>query len=142
MTGALVFVLVIVTAHAVGTAFGGWAILEENYSKQEHGQDLLMPMGVAWFVALFCWGVAALQAVCVALARKRRPWIRVVLAVWLIFVALSTLVGFLGSLAAGTPSLAVLVVLGIDAVALWVVCGERAGHWFSVRGPAPTSPQG
>ncbi|WP_141662935.1 hypothetical protein [Streptomyces sp. Wb2n-11] len=56
MPGPLVFVLVTVTVHALGTAFGGWAILQENLSKQEHGQDLLTPMGMAWFVALFCWG--------------------------------------------------------------------------------------
>ncbi|MEU0374189.1 hypothetical protein ABZ070_28830 [Streptomyces sp. NPDC006283] len=142
MPGALVFVLVVVAAHALGTVFGGWAVLEENQSKQEHGQDLLVPTGVAWFVALFCWGLAALQVVCVVLARKRRTWVRVVLIVCLAFVAFSTVVGFLGSLAAGAPSLAVFVIAGIDVAALWVVCGERGRHWFSVRSPAPTSPQG
>jgi hypothetical protein len=142
MPGALVFVLVIVTVHALGTAFGGWAVLEENYSKQEHGQDLLMPMATAWFVALFCWGLAALQVVCVVLAHKRRPWVNVVLAVCLAFVAFSTLVGFIGSLAAGAPSLAMLVILGIDGVALWMVLGDTARRWFSARRPAPTSPQG
>ncbi|MDN3293006.1 hypothetical protein QWM81_02855 [Streptomyces ficellus] len=141
MTGALVFVLVIVTVHALGTAFGGWAILQENYSKQEHGQNLLMPMGMAWFVALFCWGMAALQVVCVVLARKRRPWVRVVLAVWLILVVFSTVLSFIGSLAAGTPSLAMLVVSGIDVVALWVVLGETGRRWFSVRSQAPTAPR-
>lgn len=55
MPGAVVFVLVVVAVHALGTAFGGWAVVEENRSKQEHGQDLLMPMGMAWFLALFCW---------------------------------------------------------------------------------------
>ncbi|MGW0565552.1 hypothetical protein ACWDZ4_34415 [Streptomyces sp. NPDC003016] len=142
MPGTLVLVLVIVTVHALGTAFGGWAILQENFSKQEHGQDLLMPMGMAWFVALFCWGLAALQVICVVLARKRRLWVRAVFAVWLVFVAFSTLLGFLGSLAAGAPSLAVLVISGIDGVALWVVLGETGRRWFSVRSPAPISPRG
>lgn len=142
MPGALIFVLVIVTAHALGTVFGGWAILEENQSKQEHGQDLLLPIGLAWFVALFSWGLAVLQVVCVVLARKRRFWVRVVLIVCLSFVALSTAVAFLGSLAAGVPSLAVFVIAGIDVAALWMVCGETGRHWFSVRSPAPTSPQG
>ncbi|MGW0776878.1 hypothetical protein ACWD01_25200 [Streptomyces sp. NPDC002835] len=142
MPGILVFVLVIVTVHALGTALGGWAVLEENYSKREHGQELLMPMGLAWFVALLCWGLAALQAVCVVLARKRRPWVNVVLAVWLAFVALSTLVGFAGSLAAGAPSLAMLVVLGIDVAALWMVLGDAARRWFSARRPATTPAQG
>jgi cation transport ATPase len=138
MPGILVFVSVIVTVHALGTALGGWAVLEENYSKQEHGQELLMPMGLAWFVALLCWGLAALQAVCVVLARKRRPWVNAVLAVWLAFVVLSTLVGFAGSLAAGAPSLAMLVVLGIDVAALWMVLGDTARRWFSARRPATT----
>ncbi|WP_093802982.1 hypothetical protein [Streptomyces sp. Wb2n-11] len=63
-------------------------------------------------------------------------------AVWLIFVTFSAVLGFIGSLAAGTPSLAVLVISGIDVVALWVVLGETGRHWFPVRGPAPTSPRG
>ncbi|MCT2588802.1 hypothetical protein LHJ74_02415 [Streptomyces sp. N2-109] len=142
MPGALVLVLVLVTVHALGTAVGGWAVLDENHSKQDHGQDLLMPMGIAWFVALCCWGLAALQVVCVVLARRRRHWVRVVLAAWLIFVTLSMVLGLTGSLAAGTPSPAVLVILGIDVAALWVVLGETARHWFSVRSPAPISPQG
>lgn len=142
MPGALIFVCVIVTAHALGTVFGGWAILDENQSKQEHGQDLLLPMGLAWFVALFCWGLAALQLACVVLAHKRRSWIRVVLIVCLSFVVLSTAIGFLGSLASGAPSLAVFVIAGIDVAALWMVCGERGRHYFSVRSPAPTSPRG
>ncbi|MFF7656397.1 hypothetical protein ACFZCY_42370 [Streptomyces sp. NPDC007983] len=133
MPGALIFVLVVVAAHALGTVFGGWAILEENESKQEHGQDLLLPMGMAWFVALFCWGLAALQVVCVVLARQRRAWVRVVLIVCLGFVALSTGAGFLGSLAAGAPNLAVFVVAGIDVAALWTVSGGTARHYFSLR---------
>ncbi|MGW3726359.1 hypothetical protein [Streptomyces sp. NPDC000851] len=142
MPGALIFVLVIVTAHAVGTVFGGWAIIEENQSKQEHGQELLMPMGMAWFVALFCWALAALMVACVVLARKRRTWVRVVLIVCLSFVAFGTVLGFLGSLASGAPSLAVFVIAGIDVAALWMVCGETGRHYFSVRSPAPTSLQG
>ncbi|WP_344494439.1 hypothetical protein [Streptomyces enissocaesilis] len=142
ISGALVLVLVVVVAHAVGTAFGGWAILDENYGKREHGQDLIMPMGLARFVAWFCWALAALQVACVVLAGRRRPWVRVVLAVCLAFVACSTLLAFVGSLASGAPSPAVLLVFGIDGAALWVVLGETARRWFSVRGPAPTSPQG
>ncbi|MEU9579214.1 hypothetical protein [Streptomyces chilikensis] len=139
---ALVLVLVLVTAHTLGTAFGGWAILEENRSKQEHGQDLLVPMGTAWFVALFCWGLAALQVACVVLARKRRSWIRVVLIVCLSFGTFSTVIGFLGSLASGAPSLAMLVIAGLDVAALWTVCGGTGRHYFSVRGPAPASARG
>jgi hypothetical protein len=142
MPGALIFVLVVVTAHALGAVFGGWAVIEENQSKQEHGQDLLMPMSMAWFVALFCWGLAALQVVCVVLARKRRTWVRVVLIVCLSFVSLSTVLGFLGSLVAGAPSLPVFVIAGIDVAALWMASGEIGRHYFSVRSPAPTSLQG
>ncbi|MEI5034020.1 hypothetical protein RB201_18550 [Streptomyces sp. S1A(2023)] len=142
VSGALVFVLVVVVVHAVGTALGGWVVLDENYSKQEHGQDLILPMEMAWFVALFCWGLAALQVACVALSGRRRPWIRAVLAACLALVACSTLIGFLGSLLSGAPSLAVLLVFGIDAAALWVLFGGAAHRWFSVRGPAPTSPRG
>jgi cation transport ATPase len=142
MPGALIFVLVVVAAHALGTAFGGWAVIEENRSKQEHGQDLLMPMAMAWFVALLCWGLAALQAVCVVLARKRGAWVRVVLIVCLAFVSLSTAVGFLGSLVAGTPSLPVFVIAGIDVAALWMVSGHRGRRYFSVGSPAPASSQG
>ncbi|MEV0224071.1 hypothetical protein [Streptomyces sp. NPDC050704] len=142
MPWAIVFVLVIVTLNALSMAFGSWALLQENYSKQEHNQDLLMPMDTAWFVALFCSGMAALQIVCVLLARKRRLWVNAVLAVCLIFVALATVVGFLASLLAGAPSLAMLVLFGIDVVAVWMLLGDSAGHWFSVRGSAPTSLQG
>jgi glucan phosphoethanolaminetransferase (alkaline phosphatase superfamily) len=142
MPGVLVLVLVIVTVHALGAAFGGWAVLQENYGKQEHGQELLMPMGMAWFVALFCWGLAVLQVVCAVRARKRRPWIRVVLAVWLALVAFSTALGFIGSLAAGAPGLGMLLVLGVDVAALWVMLGGTARRWFSVRGPASASARG
>ncbi|MFJ7075433.1 hypothetical protein [Streptomyces sp. NPDC098781] len=134
MPAAVVFVLVVVAAHALGTVIGGWAVLDENHSKQEHGQELLMPMGLAWFTALFGWALAALQVHCVVLARGRRPWIRVVLAVCLVFVALSTALGFLGSLAAGTPSVAVLLIAGIDVAAGWVVLGEKGRRWFSGGG--------
>lgn len=142
MPWAIIFVLVIVTVNALGAALGGWAILQENYSKQEHSQDLLMPMGAAWFVALFCSGMAALQVVCVVLARRRRPWVNVVLVVWLIFVALSAVVGFLGSLVSEVPNLAMLVVFGIDVAALWMALGNSAAYWFSAPGPAPTARQG
>jgi hypothetical protein len=128
-----------VTLHAVGTAFGGWLILQENYTKQEHGQDLLLPMGMAWFVALICWGLAVFQGVCVVRAWKRRPWVRVAFAVLLSFTVLSTAVGFLGSLAAGAPAREVLVILGLDVAALWVLFGESARGWFSPHSAASTA---
>ena len=56
-----------------------------------------------------------------------------VLVVCLAFMALSTVLGFLGSLAAGAPSLAVFVIAGIDVAALWRVCGRSARDYFSVR---------
>ncbi|MEV6172569.1 hypothetical protein AB0L99_30705 [Streptomyces sp. NPDC051954] len=142
MPGALVFVLVIVAAHALGTVIGGWVVIDENQNKQEHGQDLLMPMSMAWFVALFCWGLAALQIVCVVLARRRRSWIRVVLIVCLSLLALGTVFGFLGSLTSGAPNLAVFVIAGIDVAALWMVSGEQGRHYFAVRNPTSTSSQG
>jgi hypothetical protein len=80
-----------------------------------------MPMGLAWFVALFSWGLAALQITCVVLARRRRPWTRVVLVVCLTFVACSMLFAFLASLAFGAPSPVVLLLFGIDGAALWVL---------------------
>lgn len=141
MPGAVILVLVIVTAHALGTAFGGWAILAENQSKQDHGQDLLLPWGVAWFVALFCWGLAASQVLSVVLAHKRRPWVRVVLIVFLSFITLSVALSFVVSLAAGVPSPAGFVILGIDVAALSMIWREPARHYFSVRGPAPASPR-
>lgn len=142
MPGVLIAVLVLVTAHALGAVFGGWAILDENQNKQDHGQDLVLPWSMAWFVALFCWALAALQVVCVVLARKRRTWVRVLLIVCLSFVALSTVFAFLGSLASGAPSLAVFVIAGLDVAALWMVSGERGRHYFSVRSPATASLQG
>ncbi|WP_210593426.1 hypothetical protein [Streptomyces sp. GESEQ-35] len=142
MPGALIFVLVIVAAHALGTVIGGWAVIDENQNKQEHGQDLLMPMSMAWLVALFCWGLAALQVVCVVLARKRRSWIRVVLIVCLSFLALGTVFAFLGSLVSGAPSLPVFVIACLDLAALWMVSGETGRNYFSARSPAPTSFQG
>ncbi|MDG9702034.1 hypothetical protein [Streptomyces sp. DH37] len=142
MPGVLVFVLVVVAVHALGAAIGGWAVLQENHGRREHGQEPLMPMGVAWFVALFGWGTAVLQSVCVVRARKRRPWIRAVLAVWLVLVAFSTALALIGSLAAGSPGLGMLVVLGVDVAALWVVLGETARRWFSVRGPSSASARG
>lgn len=141
MPGTVIFVLVIVTLHALGMAFGGWAILDENQSKQDHGQDLLLPWSMAWFVALFCWGLAAPQILSVVLARKRRPWVRVVLIVSLSFTAVSMALSFVVSLAAGAPSLAGFVIVGIDVAALWMICREPARHYFSVRGPAPASPR-
>lgn len=142
MPGVLIFVLVIVTVHALGAVFGGWAVLDENQSKQEHGQDLLMPMGMAWFLALFCWGLAALQILCVVLARKRRVWVRVVLIVCLSLAALGTVFAFIGSLAAGAPGLGVFVVACVDVAALWTVSGETGRQFFSVRAPAATSRPG
>jgi len=142
MPGAVIFVLVVVAVHALGTAFGGWAVLEENRNKQEHGQDLLMPMGMAWFLALFCWGLAALLAACVVLARGRRGWVRVVLIVCLSFVAVSTAFAFLGSLTSGAPNLATFVVAGIDVAALWMVSGATGRGYFSVRNPASPYIQG
>lgn len=142
MPGALVFILVMVTLHALGSFFGGWVILDENQSKQDHGQDLLMPMAMAWLMALFCWGLAALQVVCVVLARGRRAWVRVVLIVCLSLGALGTAFAFLGSLTAGAPSLPAFVICGLDVAALWMVSGETGRRFFFVRAPAPTWPQG
>ncbi|GGZ90588.1 hypothetical protein [Streptomyces bluensis] len=142
MPKALVLVLVLVAVHALGAVFGGWAVIEENQNRQEHGQDLMLPWALAWFTALFCWGLAALLLGCVVLARGRRSWIRVVLIVCLSFMALSTVFGFLGSLASGAPSLAVFVIAGLDVAALSLVCGRTGRHYLSVRGSAPTYLQG
>lgn len=76
------------------------------------------------------------------LARKRRRWVRVVLIVCLSFVALSTAVAFLGSLASGAPNLATFVVAGIDVAALWLVSGATGRGYFSVRSPASPYIQG
>ncbi|GAA2588813.1 hypothetical protein GCM10011428_72030 [Streptomyces violaceus] len=136
MPGAVILALVMVCGHALGYVFGGWALIDENRSKLEHGQDLLMPMAMAWCVALFLWGVAALQVACVVLARKRRYWVRVVLIVCLSFVALSMIVAFLGSLVGGVPSLPAFVIAGLDVAALWMVSGPSGHDYFSARGPA------
>lgn len=142
MGGALAFALVAVAVHALGTALGGWAFLDENYSKQEHGQDLIAPMGVAWFTALFCWAPAGLQIACVVLVRNRRPWTRVALAVPMVFVAVSTAFTFLLSLTTGTPAMAAFVIFAVDVAALWALFGENGRRWFSVRGTEPASPRG
>ncbi|MER6010635.1 hypothetical protein [Streptomyces bluensis] len=142
MPKALVLVLVLVVAHALGTAFGGWVLIEENQNKQEHGQDLLLPWALAWFTVLFCWGLAALQLGCAVLARGRRSWVRVVLIVCLSFMALSMAFAFLGSLASGAPNLAAFLIAGFDVAALTMVCGRTGRHYFSVRGSAPTYLQG
>ncbi|MFD5163018.1 hypothetical protein ACFWMJ_34025 [Streptomyces hawaiiensis] len=136
MPGAVVLALVMVTGHALGYVLGGWAVIDENRSKQDHGQDLLLPWALAWFVALFCWGLAVLQVACLVLARKRRHWVRVVLIVCLSLVALSMVVAFLGSLAAGAPSLPAFLIAGLDVAALWTVSGAKGRGYFSVRGPA------
>lgn len=132
MPGAIVAVLVLVTAFALGTAFGGWSIRQENENKREHGQDLLMTTGMAWAMLLFCVGLALLQIVCVALAHRRRPWIRVVLAGCLAFMGL----GLLLSLAEPNP--AVFCLLAVDAAAVWVLYSETGDDWFSVNCSALT----
>jgi len=136
MPGVVVFVLVIVALHALTSALGGWALLEENYSRQEHGQEALVPIGAAWFVALICWGLAGLNAVCVVLARKRRTSVRVLITVSQSFMAFSSLLGTGVSVAAGAPSPVLLVLLLADAAALFLVCGEHSRRWFSLSGPA------
>ncbi|MDG9712238.1 hypothetical protein [Streptomyces sp. DH10] len=137
MPKSLIFVLVLAGAHALGNVFGGWAVIDENQSKLDHGQDLLMPMALAWFLALFCWGLAALQVVGVALARGRRLWVRVVLIVCLSFAALGMVLASVGSLAGGAPSLPAFLVAFADLAALWTVSGETGRRYFSVRAPDP-----
>jgi glucan phosphoethanolaminetransferase (alkaline phosphatase superfamily) len=136
MPGAVILALVMVTGHALGYVFGGWAVIDENRSKLEHGQDLLMPMAMAWFVALFLWGLAALQVACVLQARKRRLWVRVVLIVCLSFAALSMAFAFLASLATGVPAPPAFLIAALDVAALWMVSGEKGRDYFSARGPA------
>lgn len=136
MPGVLVFALVVVALHALATLLGGWVILDDNYTGQEHNQELLMPMHVAWFFAVFCWGLGAAQILCVVRARKRSPWIRVALIVFLGFTALSSIFGFVASVLADAYSPALLVMFGIDVAALWQVCGEDGGRWFSRREPS------
>ncbi|MEW2402515.1 hypothetical protein [Streptomyces sp. NPDC046862] len=139
MPRPVMLVLVLLTLHGLGYVFGGWAIIDETRSRQEHGQDPHMPMAMTWFVALFCWGLAALQAACVVRARRRRTWIRVVLIVCLSLVSLSMVFAFIGSLASDAPSLAAFLVAGFDIAALWMVSGETGRAYFSVRGPASAS---
>lgn len=137
MPRVVVLALVMVTLHALGYVFFGWASIEEARSRREHGQDLFMPMSMTWFVALCCWGLAAFQIACVVQARKRRGWIRVVFIVCLSLGSLSTVFAFIGSMAAGAPSLAGFVLAGFDIAALWMVSGETGRAYFSVRGQAP-----
>ncbi|OEU90482.1 hypothetical protein DB35_04585 [Streptomyces abyssalis] len=142
MGGPLVFALVVVTVHALGIAYGGWTLLEENYNNRAHGQGAVMPMGTAWFMTLFCWVLAAVQLFCVVSARERRPWIQVTLAASMMFVVASTGLAFFGSLSTGTSGLVALVVLAVDVAALWAVLGAPGRRWFSVRGTEPASPPG
>lgn len=143
MPGAVVGVLVIVGLHALMTVFGAWAVVSENYSKQEHNQELIMPMGAAWGVAAVSAGLAAFTLLCVALARTRRPWIRVVFAVWLGFLMVAELLAFIVSLGFGAPNTGALPVLFIDAVGLWTVLGDTAREWFLTPArPADTPPDG
>ncbi|MFJ8592339.1 hypothetical protein [Streptomyces sp. NPDC093598] len=133
MPKSLIWILVLVSAHALGTFFGGWAIIDENRSKLDHGQDPLMPMALAWLLALFCCGLAALQVTCVVLARGRRSWVRVALIVCLSIAALGMVFAALGSLTAGAPSLPAFLFAFADLAALWTVCGETGRRYFSVR---------
>lgn len=143
MPRALVAVLVLVVVHALGSGLGGWAVLEENENKREHGQELLMPTGMAWAVALISVGLAVLQIVCVVLARGRRLWVRAALAPCLALVALAMLFSLLSSMGSEEPSLAAFLLLVADVAALWVLLGETGRHWFSVPGtPRPPGPHG
>jgi hypothetical protein len=137
MPKSLIFVLVLAGGHALGNVFGGWAVIDENQSKLDHGQDLLMPMAMAWFLALFCWGLAALQVACLVVARGRRLWVRVALIVCLSFAALGMVFASVGSLVAGAPSLPAFLIAFADLAALWTVSGETGRRYFSVRAPAP-----
>ncbi|OEV03880.1 hypothetical protein [Streptomyces oceani] len=138
---ALFLVLVLVSVHALGTAIGGWTLLEENRSRQEHGQDLLMSAGAAWCVALGCWALSALLLLCVVRARQRRPWTRVVLVVSLLVVTPATAFAYVSALAAGGSSPPTLLILVLDVAALWVLLGDTAHRWFSVRRPPAAVPE-
>lgn len=140
MPGGVIFALVVVALHALGTAFSGWAVLEENRNKQDHGQELLMPMGAAWLLALLFWCLAALLAFCVALARKRHAWIRTALTVWTILSLVA--IGFLilASLTEGPPGAGMLAPFVVDAVVLWHLLGQDARDWFC--GPVPSGGEG
>lgn len=131
--GALIFVLVVAAGHAVGCVFGGWAVIAENRNKQDHGQDLIMSWGLAWFVALLCWGLAAMLIACAVLAHRRHTWVRVVLIVCLGFVTLAMLLAILGSLAGGAPNLAALLIAVVDGAALWIVSGGSGRSYFTAR---------
>ncbi|WP_146046238.1 hypothetical protein [Streptomyces cahuitamycinicus] len=133
MPKSLIFILVLVCVQAIGTFFGGWAVIDENQSKLDHGQDPLMPMAAAWFLALFCCGLAALQITCVALARGRRPWVRVALIVCLSIAALGMVFAALGSLTAGAANLPAFLFAFADLAALRTVSGETGRRYFSAR---------
>ncbi|NEY32583.1 hypothetical protein GTU99_10330 [Streptomyces sp. PRKS01-65] len=135
MPKSLIGILVLVCVHALGAALGGWTVIDENQRKQDHGQDLLMPMATAWLLALFCYGLAALHLICVVLARGRRPWVRVALIVCLSVAALGMVLTFLGSLTAGAPSLPAFLFACLDVAAVWTVSGETGRRYFSVRAP-------
>lgn len=137
MPGALIFVLVVAAGHAVGCVFGGWAVIAENRNKQDHGQDLIMSWGLAWFVALLCWGLAAMLIACAVLAHRRHSWVRVVLIVCLGLVTLAMLFALLGSLAGGAPNPGVLLIAVVDGAALWTVSGGSGRSYFAAR-PAVT----
>lgn len=137
VNGAMIFALVLVGLQMLGLVLGGWAVLAENRSRQEHGQDPLTVM--AWIVALYCWAQAALHGVCLVLARRRRPWVRVALIVCLTLMSLSALVRFLNLAAAEADTRGALLVFVLDVAALWTVCGESGDRWFSVPDQAPTS---
>ncbi|MFI6376855.1 hypothetical protein [Streptomyces sp. NPDC050546] len=137
MPRSLIWILVLVCVHAIGSFFGGWAVIDENQSKLDHGQDPLMPMAMAWLLALFCCGLAALHLTCVALAHGRHAWVRVALIVCLSLAALGMVFVFLGSLAAGAPSPPAFLFACMDVAALWTVSGETGRRYFSVRAAAP-----
>ncbi|MET7637156.1 hypothetical protein [Streptomyces sp. NPDC005438] len=132
ISGFLVFALVVVFLHALGNVAGGWAVLDENYSRQEHGQEPILSMSAAWLVALFCWALAALHTVLVVLARKRRSWVRTALAALMILMVFSTGLGFFASLVTGAPDPVILVILAVDVAALWALVGEAGRRWFSL----------
>ncbi|MFI8194471.1 hypothetical protein ACIF8T_38115 [Streptomyces sp. NPDC085946] len=139
MPKSLIFILVLVCVHAIGAFFGGWAIIDEVQSKLDHGQDPPMPMAMAWLLALFCCGLAALHITCVAMARGRRSWVRVALIVCLSIAALGTVLTFLGSLIAGAPSHPAFLFAFADLAALWTVSGETGRRYFSARAGAQIS---
>lgn len=136
MPAAIVVALVVVALRALTLLVGGWFILEENYSQQEHNQELLMPMSAAWLFAVLCGGLAAAQVYCVVRARGRRAWIRVVLIVFLSLMAFSSVVGIVVSVAAGAASPGTLAFLGADVGALSIVGGAHGRRWFSASGPS------